>query len=504
MPPGPPDRTHWLRSALTSCGSMVAGLLHRTGIINRKRLGETLGLAWPRIVTGFAIMSKNTVDLAVIGMVLGAPAVAGLAFAFAYWQLAKFLSIGLAGGTVALVAQNYGGGRPDRAARVVKQSLLVAAVLVAPLVVGFVAFAEPLIALVGGEGDALRFGVIYLMVTAPALVFEFFNIIASRTYAGVGDTFTPMVVRAGGALLNVVLTVALVLGAGLGVLGAGIGTAVSIAVVAATLAWGMTGRSYFGRGASPVPVKRSGPWVDVPLIRDLLRVSTPLMARRVAEGVVVFPLLWVAASFGSVTVAALEVGRRVAALLGSFSWGFSIAASTMVGKRLGAGKERLATAYARDVIRLSAVVYILASAGVVLAAEPIARVFVDDPAAVAATTAFVIVAALASIPMGIDGSVTGSLRGGGDTQWPFYASVVGLYLFAVPAAVVGLVTPLGVAGLYAALLLERIVPAVLNAFRFRSNRWLEISRRYRPPPTEHGGTRRASEAPVGRDGGGSR
>lgn len=38
--------------------------------------------------------------------------------------------------------------------------------------------------------------------------------IASRTYAGVGDTFTPMVVRAGGALLNVVLTVWLVLGVG--------------------------------------------------------------------------------------------------------------------------------------------------------------------------------------------------------------------------------------------------------------------------------------------------
>ncbi|MFC6754824.1 MATE family efflux transporter, partial [Halorubrum tibetense] len=376
-----------LHVALVALGAAVAEVLDRAGVIDRERLDETLELAWPRIVTGFAIMSKNTVDLAIIGIALGANAVAGLAFAFAYWQLAKFLSIGLAGGTVSLVSQNYGGDRPDRAARVVKQSLLVSVLLVIPIVVGFVWFAEPLIALVGGEGDALRFGVVYLVVTAPALAFEFFNMIASRTYAGVGDTFTPMVVRAGGALLNVVLTAVFVLGAGLGVLGAGIGTAVSIAAVAVVLAWGMTGRSYFGRGASPVPVGRDGPWFDADLARDLLRVSTPLMARRVAEGVVVFPLLWVAASFGSVTVAALEVGRRVRALLGSFSWGFSIAASTLVGKRLGAGEESLATAYGRDVIRLSAVVYVLASVAVVIAAEPIARVFVDDPTAVAATTA---------------------------------------------------------------------------------------------------------------------
>ncbi len=469
-----------IRGRLERGGDAVANALDRAGVIDRGRLGETLDLAWPRIVTGFAIMSKNTVDLAIIGIVLGAPAVAGLAFAFAYWQLAKFVSIGLAGGTVSLVSQNYGGDEADRAALVVKQSLLVAALLAVPIVAGFVAFAEPLIALVGGEGDALRFGVTYLAVTAPALLFEFFNMIASRTYAGVGDTFTPMVVRAGGALLNVALTAALVLGAGLGVLGAAIGTTVSIAAVGLVLSWGMTGRSYFGRGASPVPVDRSGPWVDVELSRQLLRVSAPLIARRVAEGVVVFPLLWVASSFGAVTVAALEVGRRVRALLGSFSWGFSIAASTLVGQRLGAGEESLAAEYGRDVIRLSALTYVLASALVAVAATPIARVFVDDPAAVAATATFVFVAALSAIPLGIDGSVTGSLRGAGDTQWPFFASMAGLYLFALPAALLGLVTPLGVGGLYAALILEKLVPAGLNGHRFRSNRWQAVSRRYRP------------------------
>ena len=469
-----------LRTAVARLGAAVAVALDRAGVIDRRRLRETLDLAWPRIVTGFAIMSKNTVDLAVIGVVLGAPAVAGLAFAFAYWQLAKFVSIGLAGGTVSLVSQNYGGDEADRAALVVKQSLLVAAVFVTPIVVALVAFAEPLVALIGGEGDALGYGVTYLVVTAPALAFEFFNMIASRTYAGVGDTFTPMVFRAGGALLNVVLTAGFVFGAGLGVTGAALGTALSIVAVAAGLSWGMTGRSYVGHGASPVPIGRSGPWFDAELTRQLLKVSAPLIARRVAQGVVVFPLLWVASSFGDATVAAFEVGRRIRGLLGSFSWGFSIAASTLVGQRLGAGEESLATVYGRDVIRLSALVYVLASAAVVGAAEPVAGVFVDGPAAVAATATFVVVAAVSAIPLGVDGSVTGSLRGAGDTRWPFAAAMVGLYVFALPAALLGLVTPLGVGGLYAAMVLEKLVPAGLNGIRFRSNRWQAVSRQYRP------------------------
>ena len=473
-----------LRGAATFAATTVASALDRAGVIERERLTETLDLAWPRIVTGFAIMSKNTVDLAVIGIVLGAPAVAGIAFAFAYWQLAKFVSIGLAGGTVSLVSQNYGGDERDRAALVVKQSLVVAAVLALPIVAGFVTFAEPLIALVGGEGNALGYGVTYLVVTAPALAFEFFNMIASRTYAGVGDTFTPMVFRAGGALLNVGLTVGLVLGADLGVTGAALGTAVSIAAVAIGLSWGLTGRSYFGRGASPVPVGRDGAWIDGELIGQLVRVSAPLVARRVAEGIAVFTLLWVASSFGQATVAALEVGRRVRALLGSFSWGFSIAASTLVGQRLGAGDEEGATAYGRDIIRLSALVYVLASAAVVAAATPIAQVFVDDPTAIAATVAFVAVAAVSAVPLGVNGSVTGSLRGAGDTRWPFVAAMLGLYVFALPAALLGTVTALGVGGLYVAVLVEKLVPMGVNVVRFRSNRWQAVSRQYRPGETE--------------------
>ena len=476
-----------LQSAATSAATTVAGALDRAGVIERDRLTETLDLAWPRIVTGFAIMSKNTVDLAVIGIVLGAPAVAGIAFAFAYWQLAKFVSIGLAGGTVSLVSQNYGGDERDRAALVVKQSLVVAVALVLPIVVGYVTFAEPLISLVGGQGDALGYGVTYLVVTAPALAFEFFNMIASRTYAGVGDTFTPMVFRAGGALLNVGLTVGLVLGAGLGVTGAALGTAVSIAAVAVGLSWGLSGRSYLGRGASPVPVGRDGAWIDTELIEQLVRVSAPLVARRVAEGIAVFPLLWVASSFGQATVAALEVGRRVRALLGSFSWGFSIAASTLVGQRLGAGDENGATAYGRDIIRLSALVYVLASAAVVAAATPIAQVFVDDPTAIAATAAFVIIAAVSAVPLGVNGSITGSLRGAGDTRWPFFAAMLGLYVFALPAAFLGTVTALGVGGLYIAVLVEKFVPMGVNLIRFRSDRWQAVSRQYRPGRTESDG-----------------
>ncbi|QCW03145.1 MATE family efflux transporter [Natrinema pallidum] len=460
----------------------VARTLERCGIIDAERFRPTMELAWPRIVTGFAIMSKQTADLAMVGIAVGTAGSAGLAFALGYWQIVTLLGLGLAGGTVTLVSQNYGGEETARASLAVNQSVLLAIGFALPIAGIFLAVPDTLIGLLGAGPAALRHGSAYLVYVAPAVVFELLNLIASRTYTGVGDTFTEMVARAGGALLNIVLSGALIFGFGLGAAGAAIGTTLASGFVTLVLAWGMVGRSYgrLGMEPSPVPIARGGPWFEPPLLRQLIEISLPEIGRRLAQGAIVFPLLWIAASFGPVVVTALEVGRRVRALINSVNWGLSLASSSLVGQHLGAGEETEAGAYGAGIIRLSAVIYTAVTVLVVLFARPIAGLFVTDPAAVAQAAVFVAVGALSSIGYGIDGAAAGALLGAGDTRWPFVASLLGRYAFALPAAALGLVTPLGIGGLYLALFLETAVPGGINYWLFRSGRWKAVSRRYRP------------------------
>ena len=466
--------------------SSIARALADAGVIEEPHFHDTVDLAWPRIVTGFAIMSKRTVDLALVGLVIGPTAVAGLTLANAFWMVAKLAAIGLAGGTVALVSQNYGGGDDERAAEVVRLSVVLSILTGIPVVAFFGLGAEPLVSLLGGDAASIGYGATYLAVVAPGLFFEYLNLIASRTYAGVGDTVTPMVVRAGGAVANIVLSAAFVLGLGMGVAGAALGTALATALVTVVFAWGMTGRSYLrGRGASPVPLTLSGPIFDRELLRQLGNVSAPLIARRAAQGLVVFPLLAIAATFGPVAVAAIGVGRQVRALMGSFTWGFSIASSTLVGQELGGGGEAEAEAYGWGIVRLSLLIYVVVAAAVVAFADPIAGVFVDDPANRALSARFVRVAAVSVIAVGVDGSVTGALRGAGDTRVPFLSALAGLYLVAVPVAWLGTVVPaLGIGGLLVALVAEKAIPMAVNLWRFRSNRWKAVSRGYRPEASD--------------------
>lgn len=453
----------------------IATVLERAGVIEAERLRRTTALAWPRIATGFAIMSKHAVDVALVGWTVGATAVAGLAFAFAFWGVAKFVGIGLAGGTVSLVSRRYGGDDRRGASEVVLQSLWIAVALSTPFVVIYILFSPELIGVFGSKETVVSQGATYLAIVAPALTFEFLNLIGSRTYAGIGDTVTPMVVRAGGAVVNIVLSGVLVFGLGTGVVGVAVGTLVSVVSVTLVLAWGVLGKGYGVRGMnpSPVPVTFGGHLFDRSITRELLSISAPIIARKVSEMAVVFPLLWIASSFGPVVVAGFEVGRRIRDLLSSFNWGLSTASSALVGQELGGGGASEAVEYGASIIRLSAVVYTLASFPVIVFAATIAGVFVSSPGEVAQATTFVRVAGVSAVALGINGATVGALLGAGETRLPFVASLVGQYLVALPVALLGTLTALGVGGLYIAFVVGFGFPAVVNMWWFRRMDWSE-------------------------------
>ena len=70
--------------------------LSRLGLVDRDRAVKTTELAWPRVVTGIARMSKNAVDVAMVGVAVGTTAVAGVGFASPFWGLAFSMGGGIA------------------------------------------------------------------------------------------------------------------------------------------------------------------------------------------------------------------------------------------------------------------------------------------------------------------------------------------------------------------------------------------------------------------------
>jgi putative MATE family efflux protein len=460
----------------------VGGLVARAGFIGRERVERATDLSWPRIVTGLARMSRTTADVAMVGIALGPTAIAGVGYARPFWGVAFALGGGVAGGTISLVSQRYGADAYEELAMAVKASALLAAIITLQIAALFLLVPGPLIDVIGSGEDAVAYGTDYLRVAALGVPFAALNLIGSRTLVGCDDAWGPMILRGGGAVLNIGINAVLIFGFGMGVVGAALGTALSNAIVTGAFAVGLARGGLPLAGEFPVEIPLSGPHFDRDLLRDLVEVATPLTGTNLARNGAQFPKLYIVGLFGSNVVAAYVVAMRVRALMDTPNWGFSLASSSLVGQALGEDDETMADLWARDVLRLSMAVYVLIAAGVFALARPISRVFVEDPTILPLVTVFVAVATVSVVFSGVNGDATGPLRASGDTRWPLYSQLAGMYLVAIPIAFLGTASGLGLGqpALYAAIVLEMAVPAAITYYRYQSGTWKVVSRGFRP------------------------
>jgi MATE family multidrug resistance protein len=117
-------------------------------------------------------------------------------------------------------------------------------------------------------------------------------------------------------------------------------------------------------------------------------------------------------------------------------------------------------------------------------AEPVARLFVREPEALAAATAWVRVYAVAVVIRAVYGVLRGSLQGAGETRAPLVASAIGLVGFTVGFSwLVGVVAGLGIGAVYAGIVLDAAVRAGILGRVWQRGRWLR-SRVTGPAPEE--------------------
>jgi len=152
-------------------------------------------------------------------------------------------------------------------------------------------------------------------------------------------------------------------------------------------------------------------------------------------------------------------------------FGFSIAGSTLVGQHLGAGDPDGATASGWRALRFAMGSMLLIGTLIILGARPIAEFMIDDPAVVDYTIVFIYILGTVQPLMAVEFALGGALRGAGDTRYPLKATMAGLLgvrcVLAVGFALLGL----PVEWVYAALIGDYALKALMLTRRFRSGRW---------------------------------
>ena len=476
--------------------------LARVGLIDRHRVVRTADLAWPRIVTGVARMSKNAVDVAMVGVAVGTSAVAGVGFAGPYWGLAFALGGGVAGGTIALVSQRFGAEAYGELGDAVRASVVLAVAITIPVSAIFWTAPTRLIRVLSSNEAAIAFGADYLRIVGLGVPFAALNLVGSRVLVGCDDAYTAMQVRAGGAVANIVLSAAFIFGLGWGVEGAAVGTVLSNVLAVAAFAVGLVRGRLPGLGAFPIAIDPLGSYRNPDMFRDLVEIGLPVGARNLVWTVAEFPMLAILDVFGENTVAAFVIARRIWGIMNAPGWGFGLASSSLVGQELGGEDPAEAEAYATDIIRFSVATYVVFAAVTAVFATDIVALFAENPQSpeVPIAVTFVYAACVAVVFQGVSGGAAGPLDAAGDTKIPFASQFLGMFCVSIPLAYVGAyeATPaigvpgtaltlpsvalpaIGLWGVYLAFVAETTIPAAINYWRFRSGKWKAISEAYRP------------------------
>lgn len=434
---------------------------------------SVLKLAWPVVIQQVSLTAVQLVDTFLVGH-LGEDALAGVGLAsILFWfPLSGMFAIGI--GTTAVVARNVGAGRPERAEVTLRSAQMLALLWGVAMGVVYFAAAGPLLELMGAEPAALDAGVSYMQAFAFGIPMYTLIFASTSSLQGAGDTRTPMLVMLAVNGINAVLSYVLIRGAGpipeYDVQGAGLGF-----LGAAIAGWLMVSGAMMARGSAVGLRPSKTLQVDNSETGRILRVGLPSGAEQLQFQLAFLAYTRIIASLGTTALAAHQVALRIEGLTFQPGFAFGVAATTLVGQGLGAGRPDLAEKAATAAGRLAFV--LMASVGVALMVfgGPITRLFISEDDVVDTGRKLLLIFGVALPALSISLSLGGALRGAGDTRSVLGIMTIGVWgVRLTPAYLLAVVAGLGVPGAWAAAMVDINTRALLMFLRFRQGKWKRI------------------------------
>jgi len=434
---------------------------------------RTVSLGWPIAVEQMLNTLMRTVDIIVTGLFSPA-AVAAVGLADLYAQIPLRFGLGLGTGAIALSSQDTGRGAERTRDRAITQALLIGFLCGLPLVLVGVLFGHLLIEIFGAESEVVHLGGLYLAIVFAAAPMRIVGLVGSRSLQGTGDTRTPMLINASANAFNIVLTVSLGLGLWIAptleIVGVGIATAVARTFEALTI----TGAIASARTEPSLARPRS-----LTITKQLLAVSAPNFAEGMSSTIANFPFNALILLFGTEANAAYHIGRRIyQQLTGPIYRAFGTVGSIIIGQTLGDGDPEEARYEAGAILALGVLIMSTAGAVLLVGAEWIVAIFTQDPTTQAYAVEFARVFAISMPFMGVFFPLAGALRGAGDTRTPFYARLLGTFVFMLGVAyLLGVTLGYGLLGVYVGLVLSYVCWAAVVGAGFLWGGWAETAAR---------------------------
>ena len=413
----------------------------------------------------------NVVDTAMVGF-LGNAALAAVGLGSFVVFMCQAPILGISTGVQTLAARRKGEGRIDRAAKVLNTALLLVFVVGPVLSLMLIQLVEPLFPFLNKDGAVIEQGIPYLEWRLAATVFVGMNF-AFRGYWNALDLSrlymkTLIVMHACNIFLNYVLIFGHFGAPALGVAGAGMASAISMAVGTLT---------YFYLGFTHS--RKDGFLKGIATRQDtgsLIRISIPSGLQQLFFAAGFVAIFWIIGKIGTTELAAANVLITVTlfAILPGLALG--LACTTLVSQALGRGDPDDAYCWAWDVAKVTMAVMTVLGLPMWLIPDLVSSIFIHDA----------LTRDIARWPMRLVGltmpiealgfAFMHALLGAGDAKGVMYVSVGIQWLLLLPLAyTIGPVLGFGLLGIWILQGGTRSLQSAVFLLKWKSRQWQQIA-----------------------------
>jgi putative MATE family efflux protein len=240
------------------------------------------------------------------------------------------LSLGLGIAASALVSRSLGAGEVERARRYATSALAATTIVAIAIAVLTALFTEPLLAMLGANGEAAKEATSYLLTLMPGFPAIAGAVTCSFILRAVGDPTRAMYVTLISAAINGALDPITIFVLGLGLQGAAVSTLVAYLV---SLLVGLYGVQRVHRMLAPFRLEHFRE--D---LRPVFAIAVPAMLTQLATPFAAAYLTRIAAQFGDEAVAAVAIINRLVPVAFGVIFSLSSAVGPIIGQNFGAGE----------------------------------------------------------------------------------------------------------------------------------------------------------------------
>jgi putative MATE family efflux protein len=380
---------------------------------------NVLRLSLPVLLSSLFQRLVGIVDIFLTGG-LGAAAIAATGLG----QLLMFTTMtvfwGISTGATVVIAHMWGAGRHDDAGRAAFVSCLACLVLTVFCTMIGSTWGGDIAGLMGASPDVQALASEYIRLVFLWLIWTTGLNVLSAIMHGAGDTRTPMEAIILVNILHVILAWPLIYGKlgmpAMGVKGAAIAINSSEFIGFTYLLVQALRKKY---------ITFSRP--DLPIFGRIWRIGWPVALERIAQqsGQLFYSSFIIA--YGTSAYAAHQIGLSIESLSFMPGAGMGIAAATLMGQALGAGKLRRARISHNEAMRLAIGVMTVMALFFFFVPHFLIGIFTNDADVIEKGSVFLKLVAFAQLPLAVSFVYAGSLRGTGDTFYVFIVTLVAMW-----------------------------------------------------------------------------